>query len=742
MDQKPTPPSVTDVEINSIESQPAYFADTERLDIKDAKLTEIGKRCKARLDELKSLRSQSKYEEERQKDFDSYHLVSPRIVLPYKGYPNLACPLPRIGVDTFHANVLFTFGGQEGQFKVLPDFLSKSHMDVAKRTADYMTYCLNYEAGFYTAIDKADMDCNKYNNGFLKARYVCQYEWQNRTVTTETVVPQVDPLTGEVTRKVVKKKKTERKKVTTFDGVKVERVAPMNVFASPMFDDIEEAVEKDYLFEIGSYSTRFLKENSISLDKEVEPFFDPKKVDQIKAIQRSSLISRFERNKQQYDGVQIDRAMELLPIELGEAHFREDVNDDGIAENVAVIFDTETGIVLRASYNKCRMVKLTPRPVDGRWEGESIRKSSQSLVTEWEAIHNQRVAKGQWSNLPFFFYKAGGRFNPQMLTLSPGKGYPMDDPSSINFPQPPAPDQSYFNEEKLLLDYFDRVLGLGDVIQGVQRGNDASATNTIQSVQRAGIRLATPINRIGFALEKLVAHMWELNKQCAPEIKEFKVAGVGDGTPVFDKVTSKDYDTLVSFKLNMATMYDVQMLRDSALLNYKTFISNPFFMNNPASMYQLTQETMQAVGLKVKLPAPDQAKSKSPFEEHDLMEQGVSVEPVLGEDVDEHLAAHMAMIKSKEFEDWTVEQQAALFLHYDKTQILKQTLQSANLNQSGVFEGMNGPTAGPQAAMTATRNPSQTFNNLRVGNTPKGQNQNVQNGITGASAPQPNAGGY
>lgn len=724
------------VEIQSVENNPEQFADSATIKVSDDKLRELATKAKARLDDLKSQRIQSKWEEERLKDFDAYHLVPPKKPLPYAGYPNLACPLPRIGVDTFHANVLFTFGGQEGVFQVLPDFLSRSHMDVAKRAADFMTYVLNYEAGLYPALDKADMDAEKYDSGYIKARYVIETAYETRIVSSETVVPDINAETKEVRRKTITKKKKERVKKTIFDGVRYERIDPTMIFASPLIEEVEDAVKKDFLFEVGNYNMRFLNENAIAPEAGQDAYFSKSKVDEIKAGRRTEIVSRLERNKQSYDGFQVDREIELSPVELAEAHFMEDINDDGIAEKVALVFDAASGVPLRLSYATCRIVKLNPRPVDGRWQGESIRKASSAIVLEWEAIHNQRVAKGQWSNLPFFFYKAGGRFNPQTLTIMPGKGYPLDDPGSVIFPQPPPPDMSYYNEEKMLLDYFDRILALGDVIQGVQGGRDNTATNTIQSAQRAGIRLSTPLNRIRISLEKLLAHTWDLYRQCAPEVKEFRVAGVGDGTPIFNKMTTSDYATQQSFKLNMATMYDVQILRDSALLNYRTFIGNPMIMNNPAAFYQLTQDTMDSVGLKIKLPLPDQAKAKSPFEVIDLIQEGQKVEPTVGIDPDEHLTALMAYMQSDEFDDWDTKSRAALMLYYDKVQILKQTLAAGNLNQSGVFEGMNGMAAPATPSFTANRNPTQKFNTLRVGNSPASQRQNLRNGAPQAPPPQ------
>jgi hypothetical protein len=369
--------------------------------------------------------------------------------------------------------------------------------------------------------------------------------------------------------------------------------------------------------------------------------------------------------------------------------------------------------------------------VDGRSQGESLRRAAAPIIREWEAIHNARVAKGQWANLPIIFFKAGGRFNPQMQTLTPGKSYPVDDPASITSPQFPQVDISYYNEEKMLLDYFERVMALGDAIQGVVNKGDSTATESINAQQRAGIRLATPMNRIANALNKLIGHMWELNKLCAPPVKEFMVAGIGNGTPVFEKMTNKDYDVMVSFKLNMATMFDVQLVRDTALLNYKTFSQNPLVMNHPAAFYELTKNTMKAVGLELNLPKPEQAKAQSPFAKIDYIRLGKPVEPILGEDTEEALAAYEVFIRGDEFKDeWSADRQNALLELRDKTLIQQAALRMGNLNASGVFEGAGGMQGG-SPAMTASRNPSQTMNNLRVEETGPSQRQNLQNGIRG-----------
>ena len=719
------------IDIKSIESLPEYRSDSSLIDGHSEKIRELGEKAASRLKDLKAMRQRSEWESDKELDFKSYHLMSPEKQLPYAGYPNIACPLPRIGADTFHANVMFTFGGQNGRFNVMPDFLSRSHMDVAERAAKYMTYVLNYESDAFEALDKADMDAQKYGVGYLETYYAKECEWETRVVETEETVPEINELTGEVTAKKVKRRKKERVKKTKFDGIKVKRIAPECIYASPFFEEIEDAIKSDYLFKVQNYRYAQIEQMSKQGDKDIPPFFSPEAVKKLKDFECSQAISRFEQAKQQWDGNAVEHEVNKQEIQLAECHFMADINGDGLTEKVTLIIEVESGIVLRATFGACRIVKLCPRPVDGRWEGESVRKASQAYITEWEAIHNARVAKGQWANLPFFFYRAGGRFNPQTLTLMPGRGYPVDDPQSVQFPQLPSVDMSYFQEEKLILDYFERTLALGEAIQGVVSGGDTTATESIHAQQKAGIRLATPINRLARALDELTGHIWELQKQCGPEVKEFKVAGVGNGVPVFEKMSNTDYDVMVSFKIYMATLFDVQMLRDTALLNYRTFISNPIVMSNPAAFYELTKNTMKAVGLEINIPKPEQANVRSPFLEHDMILAGQDLEPVLGEDTTEHLTAHDSFMRSEEFQAWPADRQQALAMHVDKTRVQQRLLAAANLNQSGIYEGA-GPMNAGGPAMTATRNPSQTFNNMKVGESGKSQQQNVQNGQANA----------
>ncbi len=157
-------------------------------------------------------------------------------------------------------------------------------------------------------------------------------------------------------------------------------------------------------------------------------------------------------------------------------------------------------------------------------------------------------------------------------------------------------------------------------------------------------------------------------------------------------------------------------------------MANPLVMNNPAAFYELTVNTMNAVGCKVNIPKPEQANVRSPFVEHDLILRGEDLDPVLGEDTQEHMTAHKAFMKGDEFKNWPQDAQMRLAAHVDKTMVQQETLRMGNLNASGIYEGA-GPMGAPATpALDATRNPSATMNRMRAGETGKSMRQNVSNG--------------
>lgn len=719
------------IQIKEIENRPEQTADTDSISLSTDKMLKLGQRLSSRFKELRASRERQTIDEDRAEDFATYFLMEPAKTLPYEGYPNLRCVLPRIIVDTLHANNIFSFTGQEGEFKVQPNFLKESQIETSKRAAKFMTYQINKEAGLYEAFDKADWDDENYGVGYLEPVYKREFRFETRKVTKEVNEPVIDPVTGQVRDvKRRKKTKTERVKKTVFDGIKVEALDVESVLYSPLIENLDKAVKTDVVFKFARHRFETIKNKAKKIDGE-EPFFIPAQVEKVKQAVTHTILNEnptlLRQVQEEYDGVMPEQILDAKFLDLAEAHLWDDINNDGWPEKVKVIFEVDSGVILRASLAENRIVELKSRPVRGRGAGESVRKAGAPLFLEWEAIHNARVAKGQWANLPIGFYTLGGRFNPENITLTPGQFYGVEDANQISFPQLGQVDTSFLNEERLILDYIERLFATGQSIQGVASpSGETTATETLSTQQRAGIRLQNPIKRKQLALNKLLGHMWDLNRICAPESKEFRVLGdTANNVPMFDRVSKEDFDQNLDFSLDLATIFDVQLARDTALLVWRTFSQDPAFLQDPAARDFHLRRTFNSLGVPLKMNQPEQAQVISPEEERQLIMRGDDVEPKLGANTDAHMRNHTKFMQLEEFVEWKPEQKLALIALVEKYKIQKRTLQKGGLNQSGLPQNPVQP--GKTPAFTANRNPTQTFNTARVGESPNSQRQNLRN---------------
>ena len=67
--------------------------------------------------------------------WEMFHMMEKIKDLPYPGYPNLTSVLPRIGVESFHANVMQSIFGNGFRELVAPRFISPQYIAKAKKAA-------------------------------------------------------------------------------------------------------------------------------------------------------------------------------------------------------------------------------------------------------------------------------------------------------------------------------------------------------------------------------------------------------------------------------------------------------------------------------------------------------------------------------------------------------------------------------------------------------------------------------
>lgn len=697
-----------------------------KVDPNEKTLYELGVKLQDRYNQLKQFRLGSTWESDKVDAYNDYHMVPKNRPLPYPGAANLSCPFPRIGVDSFHANVMSSLFSEGNRMKLAPIIIQKDFASTADKAVKYMNFAVNQESNIYIAMDDADRKAQIYGMGYLEPVYQKEDIWEtvDVTETQESVVQ--DELTGEVKVETKEVQKRVKKRKTVFDGVRVNSLPFESVLLSPFVQSMEEAVKNDAVFKTFTCSYSSIKEKSKAY-KDLPPIYKKTQVEKLFPYVRNKVLkdlSEIEQARSANDGFYIDQLCDKEQLELAEAHLWFDIDNDDIREEITVTFHPESAIILRVTLSKCRIVEIVPRPLDGRFDGEGIPKVIKRICEEWEMFHNTRANAGQWENTPFGFYRAGGRLNMSKITVQPGMFYPVDDPREVNFAQTPRVGASYFQEEQLLLSYFERILALDENFQGISSRRSRTATETINVSNRSSVRFSNPFNRIVIQMNKILDHIWELSKECAPEKKEFYVLGE-TGNLMFDQMKKYDYSANLKFAVVVSSVYDQQLVRDTNLLAYRLFLVNPLVQQHPEIMYELSQRTLDSLQIKIELPKPPEAKTLSPFEEHEMFQRGDEPEPQVGEDYDHHLAVHMQMLKNEDINQWDVEAVGKLVVHIDKTKILKQTLESANLNTSGRFTGNPIPN---QPGMTSNRNPTQMFNTMKVGESGKSMRRNVSNG--------------
>lgn len=694
------------------------------LEPKEETLSQLGEFLQKRLSALRTLRERSDWEREKAAAFNAYHMIPRERALPYPGAANLACPLPRIGVDSFHANVMGSLYSDENRMKIMPLVIQKDFTSKAGKAAQYMTYVMNHEADSYMAFDDADKKAQMFGVGYLEPVYVKEEIWETVEVTETKRTPAIDEA-GNVQLNEKTTTRREKKRKTVFDGIKINSLPVESIYRSP-FMSMEEAVRSDAVFKVFQINYSEIKSRTKSTDDR-PAYYRKSQVDKLtKPIvgKMFKQLTELEQARASNDGFFIDLLSREELVEVAEAHCWWDIDGDDIKEKITATFHPATGTVLRVTLSPCRIVDLDPRPVDERGYGEGIPKISIRLSDEWEMFHNTRANAGQWENTTFGFYRAGGRMNPQQITIQPGHFYPVDDPREINFAQTPRVGSSYFQEEQMLLSYFERIFALDENMQGVGSSRKRTATESLKVASRASVRFGNPFNRIVTKVNKLLGHIWDLNRECAPEEKEFYVIGEG-GSPLFEKMHKYEYSANMQFGVAVNTVFDQQIVRDTMLLAYRLFLVNPIVQQHPEIVYELSQKTLDTLQIDVDLPKPPQAKTLSAFEVIELLRSGEDIEPEVGIDYDHHLKVCMKQLNADDVKDWDVEAQKRLIMYIDKTRILKATLESANLNKSGMFTG--GPMQ-QQPGVTSNRNPTQMFNTTKVGESGKSAMQNTKNG--------------
>lgn len=641
---------------------------------------------------------------------------------PWPGSSDIRPPLSRVVSDTLQATFMNSLFGNRSKVKAFP--IGADDAPKAEKNQKFMKYVLDQEVGFYDLADKFTTDfLGPTGNAFLEPRYVVDQEDREENVCEYVHQDPNDP-----TSPTQKMERVDTYTETIFDGIRVDVISSEHIYAGPAWENALEAAERDILIKVMPQSLEEIRRKA----KGVNPKYH--NVDRLEMLPSYTDPSYLQLAKQRADGITKEYLKGRQVIRNAEVYLWWKIKGDK-EERIIVTMDIESGVIFRVIKGRCRIVHLKAFPVRGRFWGRSPISIIKSLQKHLDAVVNQRVDAGTIANLPHGFYRAGGTFNPQVFSIMPAHMYPVENPGDVAWAPTPHVDSSLYNEEAKVWEYIERLFGLNENQQGVANKSATTATEAIEISRRASVKFGAPFQRIVHQLNPLLKHIHDLNYEFAPSEKQFRILG-RDGIAVFAKYTRDDSKARLNYAFEIETIFDEQLARDTMMLFYRMFSVKPQIMMNPAYDYRLTRDTMDAIAgdSTAYLPVPEEAKLPSAEEAIQLILSGEIIEPKPGIDAENYLRVFAAFINEEEFRTFRNDQQQAIFSFFAKVKFMKEVLDKFGLNQSGKFEGAMDQMMGGLPPVTANRNPSQTFNKLRVGETGNSAMRQPGNAMKGAMA--------
>lgn len=335
-------------------------------------------------------------------------------------------------------------------------------------------------------------------------------------------------------------------------------------------------------------------------------------------------------------------------------------------------------------------------PIPFRFYGLSLAEIVKGLQDEINAIHNQRVDYATVQNLPFYFYRGSATVPPQQQALKPGAGVPIDNPQQdVLFPKWQGNPAWGSQEEATLQQYFERLIGLTDIALGRQP-NRVGATRTAKGTQtllgESGLRFKVILQGFQRFWIGVFSDILALDQEYLPPSKEFRVTGK---RPTVLRI--KDRTVLAGqYNLRLASTaetMDRQTLRQDASVIVQALMNPALLQSGLVGLKGIRRaisDFLKAYGKDPDFYLEDKPVIRSPGEELMMFLTGHSVSPVMGENIQGHLAAHQASMQ-----DPLVPPEAKQLIraHIQETMQLQQVQQMAQMMQ----QGQGAPPMGQQA---------------------------------------------
>lgn len=355
------------------------------------------------------------------------------------------------------------------------------------------------------------------------------------------------------------------------------------------------------------------------------------------------------------DGLQ-SRDERLTVINWFGRFRKKTAKDDERAEETVAYWQPETDLLLGAS----RLVDINPDGRRGFIKSEMVRNLGsfwgkglpeflESINNEMDSHHNSMTGAADLAINPIVFYSPAAGVNFESFRLEGGQAIPCADPTKIvtvNFGNVNMSPTVVLQNQ--LLNFAENISGLTQVEMGrpFQQPNAPRTLGQQQLLQvGSGIRQLLDLRLERENLRELLNRIWDLDRRFLPDAIYFRVTEDAEPEMLSKEEMQGNYDFDIGPLTSTANKQQKQM---EFLQSYALLAASPAVAQSPALRVELDKEVLRNIGradLAQLLPDTEaMAPPKSPEVENALMGQGQDVDPHPGDNHQQHIAKHTAIL--------------------------------------------------------------------------------------------------
>lgn len=652
---------------------------------------------------------------------------------PFAGASTLHLPMVFTIVKSMHARFLQALLGIDPYFSIKAR--TEAYVERVQLISDLMQYTLkdwlNYYCGIEEIADRWLWDWVTTGCGILKAGWNTEFESyidvMNVPFQTIEHSPNDD---GTTTPRKVTKYKEEEQKVNrmvytgpTTNDIRPEDLAIIGGKGDPQI--APKVIHRDWLDASKLWT---LADQNIFEDDIVR-----KVIAGGNTLVSGALATDLKQMRSEHSGMTLlDTPAEPDKYEILEAHYKMDVDGNGVNSNVVMWVHSKTGELLRATYLR-RMNKSGKRPF---FKIDFYRRADQTygmglveilhpLAVEMDAMHNMRIDFGTLSVMPIGFYRPTSSLEPTKIKLEPGMLIPVDNPATdIVFPNMGNRTSFGFQEEQSLQVLVERLTGISDINLGVMSGSQGAArtaTGARALLGESNANLDVHLKRLQLGWKQYLKYLLNLLQTRIPSGFAFRVTGDAGNDYWAQVKNAQDIEGDYDFEVSANSANSNSSIQQEVNNQIVQIVSNPLNIQlgivTPSNVYEALKSQMKGMQVKDfgKFITKPQGYSinLSPEEEANRILRGILVQVSPEQDHAGFIAYWQEIYNSDEllgqFNEQQTIQLAAQAKAHEKMQMAleAQAAQAANVQQMQMNQQQSQQQASPGVNPNAGGNSQQ-----------------------------------